>query len=240
MIIRPVCEREYVSLPNVILNDRRLNADTRAMLALVLSKPKSWEVRPMPLAKSLSRVGSKPIGLKALARMFREATAAGYMARSAEQGRQSDGSFGKYIYFIGMPDDVAEAIKSSGVAILPQRPERYAAERQAAEGLTYQKEQNLENPDYKNLSPKPSLAADAEAHEAAGNEELTEFGLAARDQGMVFVFEDSEPYRQWIKFRGADGIPISDVKIIAGIRRRGVWMPTLHPPARRRSAEAAA
>jgi hypothetical protein len=40
MIIRPVVSREYTALPNAIFKDRRLSADTRAMVALVLSKPR--------------------------------------------------------------------------------------------------------------------------------------------------------------------------------------------------------
>lgn len=59
MIIRPVVSREYTALPNAILKDRRLSADTRAMVALVLSKPKTWQLRPPALARELSREGGK-------------------------------------------------------------------------------------------------------------------------------------------------------------------------------------
>lgn len=146
MIIRPACKREYTALPNSIFNDRRLSADTRAMIALVLSKPRGWELRPIPLSKALSRTGDKPVGRKRLNRMFSEAMMAGYMARSKEQEHQADGTWGRFIYYCGTPDDVASAIEKDGVAILPQCPEAHAAEAHAAEGHTESiKEGNLPN-----------------------------------------------------------------------------------------------
>jgi hypothetical protein len=144
MIIRPVVSREYTALPNVIFTDQRHSADTRTAFALVLSRPKNWEMRPWWLMKMLSRIGTKPVGRKAIARMFRELMATGHMARSKEQTRQADGAFGKYVYFVGMPDDVAAAIASSDVAFLPQVPEGTAAEGTAAEGTTIYKRKNLQ------------------------------------------------------------------------------------------------
>lgn len=110
MIIRPACEREYTSLPNAIFNDRRLSVDTRAMIAWILSKPRTWRVQPGRMATALSRTGEKPLGRTKLSRMFKEAMAAGYMARSEKQAHQNDGLWGAYDYFVGMPDDVATAI----------------------------------------------------------------------------------------------------------------------------------
>ncbi|MGD0076524.1 MAG: hypothetical protein ABSD31_19660 [Candidatus Binataceae bacterium] len=158
MIIRPVCKIEYTALPNAILNDRRLSADTRAMLAFVLSKSKGWELRPGPLARALSREGGKPVGRTRLSRMFDEATTAGYMARSAEQGHQDDGRFGKYVYFIGMPDDVAAAIETASVAFLPHacQPhtgEPHTGEPHAANQHTNQKVKNLQTTDSKKTPP---------------------------------------------------------------------------------------
>jgi hypothetical protein len=93
MIIRPVCSDKYVSIPNAILNDKRLSIDTRGMVAYILSKPQNWDIRPVPLANALSREGDTPVRRKRLNRMFNEAMAAGYMARSAEQTHRDDGSW---------------------------------------------------------------------------------------------------------------------------------------------------
>jgi len=154
MIIRPACESKFTSLPNVIFTDNRLNADTRAMLALLLSKPKNWQVRPRALAKELSRAGDKPVGKKRLGRMFREAMNAGYLARSAEQGRQRDGDWGTYIYFVGLEADVAKAVKESGVAILAQVPGASAPHASAPEGPTHSyKRKNLQTTESKKTPP---------------------------------------------------------------------------------------
>jgi hypothetical protein len=244
MIIRPACEREYTSLPNAILNDRRLSADTRAMVAWILSKPKNWRVRPFPLAIALSREGSRALGRTRLKRMFKEAMGAGYMARSEKQTHQDDGDWGAYVYFVGMPDDVAAAVKKTGVAVLAQArnartQNAHTCGTHTQNQHTNQKELSPVNTDSKNLSPNPSRTEPSETDEEADEEELTEFGLAARDQGLTFVFENSEPYRSWVRFRGADGIPVADVIIREGARRRGVWMPSLFPPARERNSGAA-
>jgi hypothetical protein len=146
MIIRPFVKREFTALPNAILNDSRLSADTRGMLAYILSKPKTWQVRPRALAKALS--GPIPLGLKRLSRMFHEASAAGYMIRSKAQEHKEDGSFGRYTYFVGMPEDIMKAVdvtKNVGLAIvqelgvpfLPQRPEACTPHACTRDGTSY-------------------------------------------------------------------------------------------------------
>jgi len=120
MIIRPRCKSNYILIPNALLNDKRLSADTRAMLALLFSKPKGWQLRPRPLRKLLSREGEAEVGWTRLRRMFSEATAAGYMARSWKQQHEQNGTWGKYEYFVGMPDDVLRAVQKENVELAPQ------------------------------------------------------------------------------------------------------------------------
>lgn len=119
------------------------------MVALVLSKPKTWNLRPWPLAKALSREGGTPVGRAKLRRMFSEAIAAGYMARSEKQSHRSGGLWGAYEYFMGMPDDVAAAVAKTSVAILPQAglprtAEPHAAEPRAANKPRSHKGKNLQ------------------------------------------------------------------------------------------------
>jgi hypothetical protein len=147
MIIRPYCKRNYVLIPNSLLNDTRLGADTRGMLALLLSKPRGWVLRPVPLRKQLSREGETPVGWTRLRRMFAESTAAGYMARSQTQAHNPDGTWDKFEYFVGMPDDVRRAVQKAGVAILPQPPDPHEGLPQAQNDFTSHKEQTLQKTD---------------------------------------------------------------------------------------------
>ena len=160
MIIRPVVSREYTALPNAILKDRRLSADTRAMVALVLSKPKTWQLRPPALARELSREGGKRVGRAKLKRMFDEAFVAGYMARSVAQTHTDGGLWGPYVYFMGMPEDVAAAVKRDGVVVLPhpEKPhtvEPHTVEPHAANQQAY-KRKNLETREFYKTPSKPS------------------------------------------------------------------------------------
>lgn len=154
MIIRPVVSREYTALPNAIFKDRRLSADTRAMVALVLSKPKTWQLRPPALARELSREGGKRVGRAKLKRMFDEAIVAGYMARSVAQTHTDGGLWGPYVYFMGMPEDVAAAVKREGVVVLPHAEKPHTVEPHAANQQAY-KRKNLETRDF--IKPLPNL-----------------------------------------------------------------------------------
>jgi len=238
MIIRPVVRREFVSIPNVVIKDKRLNADTRAMVVFLLSKPPTWQVKPVPLAAALSRAGDRPLGRRRLARMFREAMEAGYMARSQYQDHDEDGDFASYVYFVGMPEDVKAAVTESGVAILAQCSFAHARDAHARNSTTHSiKERKIEKTNYRKPSNPP--LSQAAAPQAIDEEKwgLTEFGEHAKAAGMTFVFEGSKPYRAWLDFRGVHGMPLHDVVRVAGLERRGVWMPSFNPPDRnRRSA----
>jgi len=161
MIIRPVCKKEFVALPNSLFNDRRLSADTRAMIALLLSKPRGWELRPIALAKLLSREGGKPVGWTRLSRMFTEAAEAGYMARSQEQAHKDDGTWGRYDYFVGVPEDVVRAVQRAGVAIAPHPRDAHKDRPRAANDYTNHKKQTSKNTKLKNsnhhLDQRPEL-----------------------------------------------------------------------------------
>jgi hypothetical protein len=249
MIIRPVCTREFVALPNAILSDERLSIETRGMLAYIISKPKSWQIRPIPLARALSKAGSR-LGRTKLRRMFEEAQAAGYMARSAEQTHKENGDFGSYVYVIGMPDDVLAAVKSAerkpSVTSLAQSrfAHTHGAHTQDAHTQNVHrihKRQSLEkqssiNTDDDKYDPPPLPSSRVAAPQAATDECYTALGRNALANGMVFVFEGSRPFIAWREFRGADGMPLIDVAVIGGRRRRGCWFSSMYPPQQRRSA----
>ena len=152
MIIRPACRKEFVALPNSLFNDRRLSADTRTMIALLLSKPRGWELRPVALAKLLSQQGGRPVGRTRLNRMFAEASEAGYLARSQKQAHKNDGTWGRYDYYVGMPDDVVRAVQAAGVAIVPQTPDAHEDQPHAVNDFTNHKEQKKQKTKYTNRS----------------------------------------------------------------------------------------
>jgi hypothetical protein len=245
MIIRPVCSREFVALPNAILSDERLSVETRGMLAYIISKPRSWQIRPIPLARALSKTGS-PLGRTKLARMFKEAVAAGYMARSAEQTHKENGDFGSYVYVIGMPDDVSAAVEAAhqqaGVTSLAQSrfahthgthaQDAHAQNVHRSHKRQNGKTQNLKINDDDQYHPQP-LPARGEASQVV-EDGFTAFGRTALASGMQFVFEGSRPFLLWREFRGADGMPLIDIAVIDGRRRRGCWLPSIYPPSQQR------
>jgi hypothetical protein len=238
MIIRPVCSDKYVSIPNAVLNDDRLSIDARGMVAYILSKPTSWDIRPGPLAKALSRKGSTPVGRKRLNRLFREAMDAGYMARSTEQTHRDDGSWGPYAYVVGMPADVQEAVAKSGVAFSPQRPEAHAPQARARNAHANHKVQNQKS----QIDRNPPLTPPAkEARPQACQDQYSDYGRAALAQGCKFAWEGSKPYKAWIEHRRAEGLsllPPTDMAMIGGKQRKGAWFPRLYPPSYSRSRQA--
>jgi hypothetical protein len=74
-------------------------------------------------------------------------------------------------------------------------------------------------------NPLPSSVAAPRAAEDG----LTEVGRQALANEMKFAYENSEPFRAWRRFRGQDGMPPIDVRIVNGTRRRGSWFPSLYP-----------
>lgn len=227
MIIKPTCSKNYVCIPNVLLNDNRLSIEARGMIAHLLSKPKNWNPRPKLLAKELS------VGRKSLDRMLSEAMEAGYMARSADQTHRDDGSWGAYDYVVGMPDDVAAAIENLGVAFSAQRPETHALDARPLQERTNHKVQTQKSKIEKNLLSKGSPPSTS--HLQACQDEysdVSDMGKAAQAQGCKFVFEGSKPLNAWIEYRRAQRIPPPplDQVMINGKRRRGAWLPQLYPP----------
>ena len=157
MIIRPHCTTRYVVLPNSLLADRRLSIETRGMLALLLSKARSWQLRPRPLMKELSREGETGFGRTRLQRMLDEAMAAGYVARPEKQGHEKDGRWGKYEYIVGMPDDVLRAVQKSDVAFAPQSRDPHVALPRAQNDFTNHKVKSPPNNKYKNSPDRSGL-----------------------------------------------------------------------------------
>jgi hypothetical protein len=162
MIIRPHLKTHFVALPNSLFNDRRLSADTRAMLALLLSKPPGWHLRPVPLMKLLSREGEPEIGWTRFRRMLAEAIAAGYIVRSDKQLHNEDGTWGRYDYIVGMPQDVLDAARRSGMAIAPRARDPHEGLPHAQNEFTNHKVKSPSKTDSKNehhhLPLLPTLA----------------------------------------------------------------------------------
>src|SRR5262245_45275739 len=101
-----------------MLRDKRLSLDTRGMLAYLNSLPRNWQIRPAVLARQLSQNDGRQIGRERLQRMFDEAQAAGYMARSQEQSHDDDGRWGSFVYIVGSdPELVKQEVATQSASI---------------------------------------------------------------------------------------------------------------------------
>jgi hypothetical protein len=229
VIIRPACPKSFTRIPNAVLNDTRLSIEARFLIVYLLSKPPTWNLRPVPLARALSSEDTR-VGRKRLNGMIREAIDAGYIARSTEQTHLRNGSWGSYEYIVGMPDDVQTVVTKSGEKFLPQHPAAPAPEGRAPKGtvnhkVLSQKSQIDNNPPLAHHSPGESwLHCEGE---------YRDMGQRALAQGCRFVWEGSRPFKQWATYRRACGHnlpPPVDTVVINGARRRGAWFPSLYPP----------
>lgn len=74
-IIRIKKEREYVSISNTVLQDKRLSWEARGVMAYLLSKPDGWQCRNYDLVKQ------SPAGKHVIQRVLKELQEYGYMYR---------------------------------------------------------------------------------------------------------------------------------------------------------------
>lgn len=223
MIIRTTPHRNFTSLPNAMLRDRRLSIETKGALAYLLSLPDNWEIRPSQVAAELSQE-ERPLGLKRLYRIFAEMREAGYMARSDAQGRGETGGFGSYVYIVG-PDKetVSKAVEECSVANLPHGRFVHAQNDRASNKI--------------NISNKPTpTPSDPPSGETAGSPiEETRQSSRSHKGRRAFVFIPSRPWTQWVQHLTAHGgggepMPVPVVRVVKGQQRTGAWMPSYRPP----------
>jgi hypothetical protein len=222
--IRRECNSNFTIVSNAIFNDARISIEAKGGLGWLLSRPPDWQVRHGHLRKEWR------IGKDKFRRIMQELIVAGYIERDDEQPRDGDNQFSTYNYV------VRDLPLTAGALPLVGFPHRASRRREPANGNKKDSLNTDSNNTPSKVSPEPS---GIHAPQEVDEKRLTEFGLAARDHGLTFVFENSKPYRSWLEFRGANGIPLADVMITGGECRRGVWMPSLFPPAGRRYDEAA-
>jgi hypothetical protein len=239
LIIRPACTKNYTLIPNALLRDRKLSIDTRGMIAYLLSLPKEWDIRSTPLGVALSLNSGGPVGRKRIDRMFCEAIAAGYMFRSARQTHDKNGSWGRYVYIVGMPADVAAAVAKSGAAFSPQRPKAHTLHAHAPKEHANHKIKNHKSETDKN--PPLTPPAKPECSDPC-QDEYSDYREAALAAGCKFAYEGSKPFNAWVEHRRAKGmllLPPIVVAVIDGKRRTGAWFPQLYPPGYRRGRQGA-
>jgi hypothetical protein len=209
VIIRPAVKRQYTRLPNSLLRDRRLSADTRLMVALIVSKPPGWQIRPVPLMRELSQEETA-LGRHRLDRMFHEALAAKYMARSLVQGRDESGHWRSYLYIVGMPGDVEAEVARQNMAFLTHAAVDNS--RPSSGRLT-------------------TVCDDGDSIKRfATDAHQDQLSRESRAQGLVPVWVGSTPYELWVQFRGIDGMPPVVLESFDGKLRRCCWLPSLYPP----------
>src|SRR5262249_1281794 len=149
-------------------------------------------------------------------RYIDELLAAGYWRRQAEQARDELNRFGTFNYVVFDDPGTAQAEAVSAV---------HSAQRRAPMRKTYSgnKEEESNNNNLNNTLPKvpPNTAGRQQAFSEHADG-LSPMGRAAKAAGCEFIFEGSEPFKAWQKFRGPDGMPPIDEVVIDGRTRRGV------------------
>jgi len=197
-------------VPDALFDDKRLSIEAKGTHAYLLSRPDNWRIIPLHLR------GKIGVGRDRLDRIIGELLRAGYWDREDEQPRDRDNRFSSYNYV------VRDLPRGDSV---PQTdfPARLSRQRKTRIGIKNTDSKNIDS----NNTPSKSPPPDQVAPPLVADEELSEFGKNAREAGLTFVFENSAPYRSWLQFGGESRIPVADVMIVDGMRRRGVWMPSL-------------
>jgi hypothetical protein len=102
----------FTQVPNVVICDRRMSPEARAVLIFILSKSESWQIKLGPMRHLVGKIG-KSISQRKMLRIVNEIIAAGYMAR--RQTRNPTGGFGRVRYVCGMPDRLTASINRGQV-----------------------------------------------------------------------------------------------------------------------------
>ena len=216
-----------------MLTDTRLSIDTRGMIAMLLSRPKNWQIRPTPLAKALGTAG-KPIGHTRLRRMFVEAMAHGYMARSKDQARERGGGFGRYVYLVGLPEEVSEEIERQGLSVAfvphyrnPCTGDPHAGDPHTDNGRTYkiQSSKKIERTNIHTINPASPSPAEQVALPLATDEDSLQLNRIAAGLGKRFAFAGSEPFKAHLSVLGPKRMP----PVVYYEGRRGCWFDELYP-----------
>jgi hypothetical protein len=210
-VIRHNHKRNFTVVPNAIIRDQRLSTEAKGVLIYMLSCPPRWQFYHWQIQQELG------IGKQKLQRVIQELVEAGYLRRCYKQPRDNANRFAGYGYIVR---DIPSERRLTPPEETPQRLNR---QRKPDDNI----KKEASSTELSNSHPNP-LSRDAEA--PLVREQYTDFGLAALDAGMTFVFEDSEPYLAWQKFRGENGLPLTDLVVRDGVKRRGIWMINLYPP----------
>jgi hypothetical protein len=142
---------------------------------------------------------------------------AGYLERDEQQGRDGYNRFTTLNYVVR---DIPEPTVADAPIALHPEPQR--------DKDTGNNKEEIKT-DFNNPFPKPLSTAQGESQQAC-QDEFTDIGERALEDGMHPVYVGSKPYQAWLALRGADGMPqFVDRATIGGKRREIVWMPSVFP-----------
>jgi len=223
MIIKTKPTRCFATIPNRIFEDDSLCIAAKGLLGYLLSRPSSWTVRHGQLQRKLG------VGRKALERLMNELIVAGYVERDQEQTRDESNRFTTLNYV------VRNVPKLRTNAALNSKSDVHATRRRGPVRETHiDNNKHAKKTERNNIPPTPLPRMQAGLSGIEGDQ-YSHYGQHALASGLVKVFVDSKPFRAWVEFRGADGIPPVDEAIVGGLHRRIIWMPTLFPPTTRQT-----
>lgn len=211
MIRRGKYKTNFTVVPNTIFEDESLSAAARGTLGYLISRPAGWEVRHKQLMHKMG------LGRDAFSRVMRELIAARYIVRSDEQARDGNNAFLGYDYEVfDAPQD--ETCPQAAVGF----PAAESRQRKPDSGS---KKDEIKKTDI-NLTERPKRAEKLQA----GKTDYSNMGFSALEAGLYPVWEGSKGFKQWLHFRGDDGMPPFDAVTASGQLKRVVWMPSLYPP----------
>jgi hypothetical protein len=93
-------KRNFTTIPNALIQDRRLSVDARGAVVYMLSRPRNWTFRHDQLQNELA------VGRDRFRRIMEELISAGYVKRSPYQPRDGNNCFTPYEYWVS---DIPEA-----------------------------------------------------------------------------------------------------------------------------------
>ena len=184
MIIRSQVSANFTNVPNALLRDERLSADALGLLVFLLHHPRDWIVRQAHLAARFD------MGREKVQRLMRELIDLGYVRRSLNRNPGTQ-QFERYEYQVfdtvqgtgepangnePQPENQATApicenkgistVPAPNPAPIPFRRRRPQPEKPWPENQAAYKEQIIQNPSSKGLSPREEGFKEDEQREA--------------------------------------------------------------------------
>ena len=207
MIIKRRRTKHFAVVPNEVLEDRRLSAEARGVLAYLLSRPNDWEVNLVQLRKEFD------CGKERIERIMREVIEAGYATR--EMARSDDGAFAGYDYTItddavALPQAENPTTDGDPQAGNPQagnpsagNPPTHLEIDSTKDGLNQTKREGAREVEEKPLPDAGRLIELRALSSTAAHDSVADTDAAWRNLSHAERLEAVKRYPEWVATKGA-------------------------------------